>query len=334
MSAKNINLKEFAEKIISKLNARQKEVILKRFGLEKNTERKTLEEIGKEFGVCRERIRQIEQNAKIQIVKQNEKSLDEVFNILKDYFKDYGFLRKEETIFNDFGQDNKNYLFFFLSLGKKHFKRFSEKKEFFPFWTSDLSIVERAKITIQKVIELLNKENRILSLKNILETKTFQDKKISEKFLSSWLEISKLIIKTSENHYGLKTWPEINPKKISDKIYLLFKQQQKPLHFKSVKELMPQFNLNTIHNELIKDKRFVLIGRGIYALSEWGYVPGKVKEVIAQLIKQQGRPLTKQEIVDLVLNQRIIKKFTIYQYLSDRKIFKRNSEGRYYVAEA
>ena len=45
-----------------------------------------------------------------------------------------------------------------------------------------------------------------------------------------------------------------------------------------------------IHNELIKDSRFVLIGRGIYALNEWGYKKGTVADIITEVIKEK-RPV-------------------------------------------
>jgi RNA polymerase primary sigma factor len=58
----NINLKEMTEQVLNELTPREERVIKMRFGLEDGTER-TLEEVGREFGVTRERIRQIEAKA-------------------------------------------------------------------------------------------------------------------------------------------------------------------------------------------------------------------------------------------------------------------------------
>ena len=55
-------LREQISEVISTLNAREQQVIRLRFGLEDGRSR-TLEEVGKEFGVTRERIRQIEAKA-------------------------------------------------------------------------------------------------------------------------------------------------------------------------------------------------------------------------------------------------------------------------------
>ena len=51
------------------------------------------------------------------------------------------------------------------------------------------------------------------------------------------------------------------------------------MHFKEVAEAISKTfgkktHYATCHNELIKDSRFVLVGRGMYALAEWGYQAG------------------------------------------------------------
>jgi RNA polymerase primary sigma factor len=58
----NINLKEMTERVLNMLTPREERIIKMRFGLEDGTER-TLEEVGKTFGLTRERIRQIEAKA-------------------------------------------------------------------------------------------------------------------------------------------------------------------------------------------------------------------------------------------------------------------------------
>ncbi|MCJ7655081.1 MAG: sigma-70 family RNA polymerase sigma factor, partial [Dehalococcoidia bacterium] len=55
-------LKAQLSKVLSELSDRERRVLLLRFGLEDDRPR-TLEEVGKEFNVTRERIRQIEAKA-------------------------------------------------------------------------------------------------------------------------------------------------------------------------------------------------------------------------------------------------------------------------------
>jgi thioredoxin reductase len=121
-----------------------------------------------------------------------------------------------------------------------------------------------------------------------------------------------------------------------DFAYLAIRRHGSPMHFtevaKAIQELFDrEAHVATCHNELIKDKRFVLVGRGLYALSEWGYAAGVVKDVIREIIKKHG-PLTKQEIVEKVLKERYVKENTISVNLQNPKFFKKNKEGKYVAA--
>jgi len=125
----------------------------------------------------------------------------------------------------------------------------------------------------------------------------------------SYLEISKKIQPNREGVLGLIEWPEIKPRGVKDKAFLVFKKHGKPLHFTEVAKLIDKFDYNmpnkktypqTVHNELIKDPRFVLVGRGTYALSEWGFVPGTIKDIITKVLKEKNEPLHKDEVVKQV----------------------------------
>jgi DNA-directed RNA polymerase delta subunit len=84
-----------------------------------------------------------------------------------------------------------------------------------------------------------------------------------------------------------------------------------------------------IHNELIKDKRFVLIGRGIYALKEWGYEKGTVADIISKVLKEANEPLHRDEIVKRVLKSRFVKETTILLNLQGKPQFKRVAKATY-----
>ena len=89
-------------------------------------------------------------------------------------------------------------------------------------------------------------------------------------------------------------------------------------------------HIATTHNELIKDKRFVLVGRGIYGLLEWGYHEGVVRDVITQILKREG-PLTKEEIIDKVLKERYLKKNTILVNLQNSPDFTKDDRGLFHL---
>lgn len=321
------DFKGVVKNLISNLSKREFEVICRRFGLEKS-EKETLEKIGKDFGVCRERVRQIEQRA----IKKLNLRIDEfkdVFAIFFNYFEKKGGFKKEEILIEDFGKEFENEILFLLCLKKDFFKRFKENKDFFTFWMVSQQKIENIFFTSDLLIKKFQEIGKPLSFDQL---KSFFD--LKEEFLLSFLEISKRILINQKGLYGLEQWPEIRPKKVIDKVYLVFKEQKKPLHFKNLADFIENVNLATCHNELIKDKRFVLVGRGIYALKEWGYFPGYVKDVIFSILKQENRPLSKEEIIEKVLQQRFVKESTILQNLANRNFFMRNSEGKYWFKEA
>ncbi|MDQ5927659.1 MAG: hypothetical protein QG633_97, partial [Patescibacteria group bacterium] len=84
----------------------------------------------------------------------------------------------------------------------------------------------------------------------------------------------------------------------------------------------------TTHNELIKDGRFVLVGRGLYALTDWGYMQGVVRDVIKKVLNEHG-PLKRDEIIDKVLKERYVKPNTIIVNLQDPEHFEKQSDGAY-----
>ena len=111
---------------------------------------------------------------------------------------------------------------------------------------------------------------------------------------------------------------------------MVLKESKKPLHFKEIAKLIDQYKLSdkkahpqTVHNELIKDDKFVLIGRGIYALQEWGYKRGTIKEVLKDILKNSKKPLTKEEIFSEVLKLRKVKKATVMINLNNPNLFKK-----------
>jgi hypothetical protein len=166
-------------------------------------------------------------------------------------------------------------------------------------------------------------------------------KDVSEKYKNQeiarrWLELSKLIDKNQLGEWGKSGSANINAKGMRDYAYLVIRRHGSPIHFREVAKLITELfkkkaHVATTHNELIKDPRFVLVGRGLYALSEWGYMSGVVKDVIKNLIQKNG-PLTKDEIVKKVLKERYVKENTIMVNLQNPKFFKKNKDGKYEIA--
>jgi len=328
------NYSQICSNILKILPQRQKEVLFRRFalnGTKENTGRETLESIGEDFGITRERVRQIENDAILRL-KPEIKKYEKTFRYFGDYLKKSGGLKKEDLLLQEFAggenQTGMNQVYFLLNLDKQ-FERVGETSDFYSLWLAGQNYLKNAKKTIGVIYEKLQKTGKPLKFKEIAN---FTD--LDSKALASYLETSKKIQKNSEELFGLTNWPEINPRGVKDKAYLVFKKEKKPLHFTAVAGLIDSALPQTVHNELIKDSRFVLVGRGIYALKEWGYEDGYVKDVIFKVLQTSQKPLTKEEVLEKVLSQRMVKENTVLLNLSNKNHFFRTSEGNYTIKEA
>jgi len=331
------NYPQICLELFRDLTQRQKEVILRRFGLKKPGQKETLEAIGESYGVTRERVRQIEESA-IAKLKEKTNNYQKVFQYFIEQLKKTGGLKKEEFLFSLLGEENlQNQIFFLMTLSDK-FIRFPETKDCHAFWAINQQSVELAQKAIESFNQKLAEINQPVKLQDF---KTFFSK-INPQTLLSYLEISKQIQQNSEGLFGLRSWPEINPRGVKDKAYLVFKKEARPLHFTEVARFIAEQNREekkgcpnpqSVHNELIRDPRFVLVGRGLYSLQEWGYASGVVKDIIFNVLKETREPLTKQEVIAAVSKQRFVKENTILLNLSNKKYFMRTPEGKYVIKE-
>ena len=102
----NVSYQKICSHLISDLNKRQKEIICRRFGLGQE-KRETLEAIGKDLGICRERVRQIQQ-ASLNKIGPKTDQYKNVFASFVRHFKKYGNLRREDVLLKDLGATAKN----------------------------------------------------------------------------------------------------------------------------------------------------------------------------------------------------------------------------------
>jgi hypothetical protein len=320
---------QICSNLLENLPEKQKRVLSRRFGLfleppaQVALRGETLESIGKSYGITRERVRQIEKDGFLRL-KPEIKKHQKVFQCFNQYLRNQGGLKKENSLLEELGGKNwQNQVYFLLTLGE-NFERFVETDNLHSFWTVDRKSLGVAEKTISSFYEKLKRIGRPLKLKELISSKS-----LKPKVLNSYLEISKKIKKNSEGFFGLETWPEINPRGVKDKAYLVFKKEKRPLHFREVANFIESALPQTVHNELIKDPRFILVGRGLYALKEWGYDQGYVKDIIFKVLKTAKKPLTKEEILEGVLKQRMVKENTILLNLSNKKYFTRTPEGFY-----
>lgn len=333
--------KNATKDLLSGLPDRVRRVLSDRFGLTSGGKGRTLEAIGKEYGITRERIRQIESSG-IAAVRESSAYTQhgKTFEELKKAIESLGTVLPEHYILEEIpkGDVERNHVLFLLTVGH-HFGEKRETADFHRRWHVDGSLsdgIEEALTKLYEAIEpmaLLPQDEFLNEFARHLKESGV--KKSDEDVLIRWLTLSKRLARNPLGEWGRVESPHVRIKNTRDFAYLTLKRHGSPMHFtevaKGIRELFKrEAHPATTHNELIKDGRFVLVGRGLYALKEWGYAPGVVREVIRNVLTAGGA-LTRDEIIERVKRERYVKDATIVVNLQHSE-FKRDNEGKYVLA--
>lgn len=335
---------EVVKAVLDLLKDRDRKILTHRYGLE-GQETKTLAAIGQEQNLTRERVRQIEKDL-IKHLKKTGVQKPE-FVLAKDFLlniiTEHGRIMAEENLLIHLSiQDprERNALVFILNLIEEleEFIHANYKKS----WVAVLFKEDTLHSFVAESKQIIANQNKPFEahefLENFKQTHFYQTnhEHLTDKTILNYLELTIEIERNVFGQWGLSLWKEVRPKDVGDKAYLVMKHHKKPEHYSLITEMINKAKFDgrkafkeTVHNELIKDSRFILIGRGIYALSEWGFTPGVVADVIVEILKQNNSPLTKEKIVEEVLKRRMVKKNTIMVGLSNKKLFKKVGKNAY-----
>jgi DNA-directed RNA polymerase specialized sigma subunit len=342
-SSESVDIKKYVDDVLKTIDQdREKEIISRRFGLFDRKE--TLEQIGELLGITRERVRQLEKSILTKLRNKAEKgelpNLDSYESIILNNLKDNGNLARVTAIANDLKSQSlkldQSRIAFLAELSPKLsaidendyiYLAVGNSKDF-----NDKSIKEG----VDKIIKAITKIGEPTDIAKIAQEAKISDSKQAQALASISKQLASL-----NGKWGLVKWPMVNPKNIRDKIYVILKENNRHMHFNEIADAIQKSdfkrkNVTTqaIHNELIKDKRFVLIGRGIYALREWGYKKGTVSDIISEVLKKEGKALHRDEIVKKVLESRYVKETTILLNLQGKEQFKRVAKATYELDES
>ena len=337
--------KQVTRNLLLALPSRAQDVVTSRFGLGKEPEKETLESIGGTYGITRERVRQIESFAlnnikKSDAFKKEKQAFEEVHAVLDAL----GSIVSEEDFLEHVAPRNEsiqNHIHLLLVLGDS-FEKKKEDPHFKHRWVLNKETSQHVHRALHDLYKNL-REEKLVAEQEIIKMFSERLKDVEERYrkdeavLRRWLNISKVIERNPLGEWGLSASPNVRPRGARDYAYLVIRRHGSPLHFTEVaKEIGKLFgkpaHIATCHNELIKDKdRFVLVGRGIYGLAEWGYANGVVRDVIKNLLKEHGT-LHRDDLVEKVLKERYVKENTILVNLQNKKHFKRDEKDHYRLA--
>jgi len=342
----NENITSSFSEILSSLSEKEKKVIEKRVGL--FSEKETLQNIGNSFSpsITRERVRQIEESwiKKIwRIVKAT--LLKDIQSTSKKYLELHGWVISKDKLTSILIKDltlDKNVNAWILEViiqSDFEIKKSKQKlncKIYFSLPNSSKQTIESVH---KEALKILKKKKDVIektALYEIISSNLKTKEKLSLAYIDSILDLFEDIVFGEENLIWLTKWKILNPKTLKDKAVYIMKKAKIPMHFVDISNkitdmLGESVKVNTIHNELIRNKEFVLIGRWIYALKEWGFVPGTVLDVIVSILEKKWEPMNTEEITKEVLKTRNVKQTTIYMNLQNKDKIERVWRNYYQV---
>ncbi len=320
---------------------REKEIISRRFGL--NGTKETLEQIGEMLSITRERVRQLEKAILIRLqISAEENQIPELAaaeKILIRNLTETGRVSRlsdlADKIYGRTTTASERTGIYFIATFSKSLTVVEENDRYnAAIGIADYGDSHALKGRVDEIVKII-KENKAPLTIDELDNKLNYEHPDHIKAVAS---ISKLLA-TLNGLWGLAKWPAVNPKNIRDKIFVILEAKHEPMHFSDIAQEIKESSfkrknvtIQAIHNELIKDPRFVLIGRGIYALSNWGYKKGTISEIIKAVLEKADGPLTREEIVKQVLHARKVKETTILLNLQNKQLFKKVDKNSYTLA--
>ncbi len=337
---KTVNLEQVVIDVLNTIDReREREIIARRYGL--NDRKETLEQIGELLGITRERVRQLEKAVMTKLKAVAAKELPhiaDVETVLSAHIKEMGGVARVIDVTNKLVPSSTKVdqsRVSFLAQLAPNITHVDENDHFYNAIALKATHSEKSvREHVGHVIEAIKKIGKPVSIKEIAGAMGHPEAAAVEALAS----VSKNLA-TLNGRWGLIKWPMVNPKNIRDKIYVILHENGKQMHFGEIAESIRESDFKrkdvttqAIHNELIKDKRFILVGRGIYALKEWGFKQGTVADVITEVLKDAGEPLHRDEIVKRVLKKRFVKETTILLNLQGKSQFKRTAKATYTLA--
>ena len=317
---------------------REKEIVSRRFGL--SGPKETLEQIGEMLSVTRERVRQLEKAILIRLrVSAEEMKIPELpaaEKIIIRNLVEMGRVARisdlADKIYGHASTPAEKAGLCFIADISKNLTLINENDKYYPAvaiadYGSEKEILAR----VDEIVDLVKSNKTPMTLDELDSKLTYEH----PDHIKAIASVSKLLA-TLNNFWGLTKWPTVNPKNIRDKIYVVLEMNKEPMHFNEIAKAISDSNfrrknvtVQAIHNELIKDSRFVLIGRGIYALNSWGYKKGTVSEIIKNVLEKAEKPLSRVEIVKEVLHSRKVKETTILLNLQNKQLFEKVGKNSY-----
>ena len=277
----------------------------------------TLASIGKSFDITRERVRQLERGVlkKAHDILVTERArFEQLLTKIDELLKERGgAIEENRFIHSILGLNPKEFhnwkpedfaerqalLFIISHAGHGRITHVPSSSLHYPVWKHEAMEWEGFTKNLNAIHDLISGEGKPLTEEQLFtKVRALLPKSLElpDTLIHEWLAMLRPVHCNTLGCWGLSAWPAIVPKRIGDKIDLVLLREGKPLHFRDITRHINALHIDkkiasegSVRNELIASPKYVLVGRGLYALKEWGYAPGKVREVIQRVLNAQGR---------------------------------------------
>lgn len=344
-----IDLQSLLDDLFLVLTEKEATVIKRRFALQ-GQPKQTLEKIGKHFKVTRERVRQIEGIALSKLRRTVRTTrLNDVNDLAKGILRSNGGIMREDDLISQVLKRMSSSTELDGAVLRLSFSIDPEMSSagpsmtFLPFWRLESLDMNDVTLMIDNIAKILKKRKSCMRTDEIISAiqslNLFKDRIPSRELITSCMRIDSRL-REIDDGWGLTDWRFVRPRSIRDKVEIILRKAGNPLHFMDIANRIREASfdhknvtIQAVHNELIRYPQFVLVGRGLYALREWGFQPGTVADVIEEVLKEKG-PLSKKEIIAEVAKQRTVKIGTISLNLQKMPYFVRVGRAVYALDES
>lgn len=315
--------KNSIDKLVSRgfsiLSNRHNQVLTWRYGI--NGSIKTLEEVGEELNITRERVRQIQSKA-LQYLKDPTGRLKTYPNFVSfiDYFyylirENHGVMNEEDVYqelledrITDYGNASLPGIFMLTCELDRRFT-YSKRQKYLALNSYPIGKIYSI---FCELVEILNEKRAPCLTQDLLtefkSTQYYVQHKdfISDEFIIACIKASPEIEKTTSGLVGLEKWSNTR----TDELILALREIGKPAHFSEIasktNSLLPpnqQTTQRIIHAHLGRmPDLFVRVGNGIFGLAEWGlHDDGNLANAAYRVIKTSGQVLHINNIIENVL---------------------------------
>lgn len=322
---------------------REREIISRRFGI--SGQKETLEQIGELLNITRERVRQLEKAILVRLrIGADDGQIVDLAAAEKLIIRNLTELGRvartsdlAERLYGRKANSSDRAKLTFLAAISSNLTALDENDLYYAaIGIAEYGDAKTVHARVDEVVDIIKKHKEPMTVDQLDEALDYEH----PDHIQAVASVSKLLASLN-GLWGLAKWPTVNPRNIRDKIFVVLETKKEPMHFSEIADAISKsefrrknVTIQAIHNELIKDSRFILIGRGIYALSAWGYAKGTVADIIASILKEAGTPLTREEVVKRVLRARKVKETTVLLNLQNKQLFTKVDKDSYTLAPA